>query len=161
MTCTSVLLIMPKAFDKVKHEDLFEFLQNLDIDGKDLRLIRNLYWEQSAAIRIDGNIGKYTQIRRGVRQGCVFSPDLFNLYSENILRDLNDIKVCIVGCYNLNNVRYADDAVLIAGSESELQELLNTVVDASLHGGLSINIKKDAMYGHQQIENHPHMPHSH
>ena len=131
-----------KAFDKVKHEDLFEFLQNLDIDGKDLRLIRNLYWEQSAAIRIDGNIGKYTQIRRGVRQGCVFSPDLFNLYSENILRDLNDIKGCIVGGYNLNNVRYADDAVLIAGSESELQELLNTVVDASLHRGLSINIKK-------------------
>ena len=42
-----------KAFDKVKHEDLFEFLQNLDIGGKDLRLIRNLYWEQSAAIRID------------------------------------------------------------------------------------------------------------
>ena len=41
-----------KAFDKVKHEDLFAFLQNLDIDGKDLRLVRNLYWEQSAAIRI-------------------------------------------------------------------------------------------------------------
>ena len=47
-----------KAFDKVKHEDIFEFLQNLDIDGKDLWLIRNLYWEQSAAIRIGGNIGK-------------------------------------------------------------------------------------------------------
>ena len=47
-----------KAFDKVKHEHLFEFLQNLDIDGKDVRLIRNLYWEQSAAMRIDGNIGK-------------------------------------------------------------------------------------------------------
>ena len=47
-----------------------------------------------------------------------------------------------MGGYNLNNVRYADDAVLIAGSESQLQELLNTVVDASLHRGLSINIKK-------------------
>ena len=61
-----------------------------------------------------------------------------NLYSENFLRDLNDInliKGCIVGGYNLNNVRYADDAVLIAGSESQLQELLNTVVDASLHRG--------------------------
>ena len=120
MTCTSCFIDYAKAFDKVKHEDLFEFLQNLDIDGKDLRLIRNLYWEQSAAIRIDGNIGKYTQIKRGVRQGCVFSPDLFNLYSENILRDLNDIKGCIVGGYNLNNVSYADDAVLIAGSKSQL-----------------------------------------
>ena len=126
----------------MKHEDLFAFLQNLDVDGKDLRLIRNIYWEQSAAIRIDGNIGKYTQIRRGVRHGFVFSPDLFNVYSENILRDLNDIKGCIVGGYNLNNLRYADDAVLIAGSESQLQELLNTVVDASLHRGISVNIKK-------------------
>ena len=126
----------------MKHEDLFEFLQNLDIDWKDLRIIRNLYWEQSAAIRIDGNSGKYTQIRRGVRQGCVFSPDLFNLYSGNILRDLNYTMCCIVGGYNLNNVRYADGAVLIAGSESQLQELLNTVVDAGLHIGLSVNIKK-------------------
>ena len=47
-----------------------------------------------------------------------------------------------MGGYNLNNVRYADDAVLIAGSESQLQELLNTVVDTSLHRGLSVNIKK-------------------
>ena len=62
-----------KAFDKVKHEDLFEFLQNLDIDGKDLRLIRNLYSEQLAAIRIDGNIGKYTQIRRSSTRMCFLS----------------------------------------------------------------------------------------
>ena len=47
-----------------------------------------------------------------------------------------------MGGYNLNNVRYADDAVLIAGSESELQALLNTVVDASLHRRLSVNIKR-------------------
>ena len=141
----------------MKHEDLFEFLQNLDIDGKDLRLIRNLYWAQSAAIRIYGNIGKYTQIRRGVRQGCVFSPDLFNLYSENILRDLNNIRGCIVGCYNLNNVRYADDAVLIVGSESQLQELLNTVVDASLHRGLSVNIKRRNVWSAAKRKSPPHV----
>ena len=68
----------------------------------------------------------------------MFSLQTYSTYSENILRDLNDIKGCIVGGYNLNNVRYADDAVLIAGSESQLQELLNTVVDASLHRGLSV-----------------------
>ena len=85
------------------------------------------------------NIHKYEE---ELDKDVFLSPDLLNLYSENILRDLNDIKGCIVGGYNLNNVRYADDSVLIAGSESELQGLLNTVVDASLHRGLSINIKK-------------------
>ena len=78
-----------KAIDKVKHEDLFEILQNLDIDGSDLRLIRNLYWEQSTSMRKDGNVGVFTTVRRGVRQGCVFSPDLFNIYSTIILREIN------------------------------------------------------------------------
>ena len=81
----------------------------------------------------------YTNKKRSSTMMCFLSRLILH---ENILRDLNDIKGCIVGGYNLNNVRYADDAVLIAGSESQLQERLNTVVDASLHRGLSININK-------------------
>ena len=64
-----------KAFDKVRHEDLITMFDSLDIDGKDLRLIRNLYWEQTAAMKIDDSIGEWKQIRRGVRQGCVASPE--------------------------------------------------------------------------------------
>ena len=79
-----------KAFDKVRHENLMQMLKELNIDGKDLRLVRNLYWEQSAAVKIENELGEWKQIRRGVRQGCVMSPDLFNLYSENILRKLED-----------------------------------------------------------------------
>ena len=54
----------------------------MNIDGKDLRILRNLYWEQEAAIRVDNEYSEYKSIRRGVRQGCVLSPDLFNIYSE-------------------------------------------------------------------------------
>ena len=79
-----------KAFDKVRHEKLFNILEHLDIDEKDLRVIRNLYWDQSAAVRIGGELSEYTLIKRGVRQGCVMSPDLFNIYSEMILRNLEN-----------------------------------------------------------------------
>ena len=57
-----------KAFDKVRHEKLFNILELLDIDGKHLRVIRNLYWDQSVAVRIGGELSEYKLIKRGVRQ---------------------------------------------------------------------------------------------
>ena len=57
-----------KAFDRVRHEKLFNILEHLDIDGKDLRVIRNLYWDQSAAVRIGGELSEYKLNKRGVRQ---------------------------------------------------------------------------------------------
>ena len=67
-----------KAFDTVKHEPLIELLQSLDIDPQDVKLLANLYWNQQAAVRHNGEIS----IKQGVRQGCVASPHLFVLYSE-------------------------------------------------------------------------------
>ena len=103
-----------KVFDKVKHEQLVNMLDSLDIDCKDLRVVRNIYWEQTAAIKIDNEISPFIKVKRGVRHGCVFSPDLFNLYSENILREIQDQAGILIGGHNLNNVGYADDIVLIA-----------------------------------------------
>ncbi|XP_042883267.1 uncharacterized protein LOC122260182 [Penaeus japonicus] len=131
-----------KAFDKVQHEELLRLLQGLDLDGKDIRLIRNLYWEQKACMRVDNDTSKYTPICRGVRQGCVLSPDLFNLYSEMILRQLEDMPGFILGGHNINNLRYADDTVLIAESRDNLQELLDKVIEESKKKGLTINCKK-------------------
>ena len=131
-----------KAFDKVKHVQLLDMLQDLDIDGKDIRLLRNLYWEQTAGIRIEDKISTYKQIKRGVRQGCVLSPDLFNLYSEQILREIKDLKGLVIGGYNMNNLRYADDTVLISDSRDQLQEILDKVVEESAKRGLSSNCKK-------------------
>ena len=58
-----------KAFDKVQHEKLFAILNELDIDGKTLRWIQNLYWDQTAAVRVDKELSNWTKIERGVRQG--------------------------------------------------------------------------------------------
>ena len=131
-----------KAFDKVKHDRLFEILENLDIDGKDLRVIRNLYWDQCAAVRVQDEHSEFKNIKRGVRQGCVMSSDLFNLYSETIFRKLEDIPGFNINGVNLNNLRYADDTVLIAESQKQLQRLLDTVVKESEKMGLSLNVKK-------------------
>ena len=111
-------------------------LNQLDIDGKDLRVLRNR--DQTAAVRVDGELSEYTNIKRGVRQGCVMSPDLFNLYSKVILRNLNESEGLKAIGENLNNLRYRDDTSLLAGSEEDLQRLLNIVVEESEKLGLSL-----------------------
>ena len=103
---------------------------------EEVLVIRNFYWEQEATIRIDDDCSVYTSICRGVRQGCIFSPDLFNIYSEIILWNIKHHEVVRVGGNNINNLRYADDTVLIADSEEKLQNILTTVTVESENKGL-------------------------
>ena len=131
-----------RAFDKVKHGDLMKILQRLHLDGKDIRILSNLYWDQTACVRLEHMFSEYKPIKRGVRQGCVMSPDLFNLYSETILRNLDEAGGIAVGGVIINNIRYADDTALIATSEEGIQSLLNTVVEASESMGLHLNVEK-------------------
>ena len=71
-------------------------------------------------MRIDERVSDFKQIKRGVLQGCVFLPDLFNLYSEQNLREITTLKGLIIGGYNMNDLRYADHTVLISNSCEEL-----------------------------------------
>ena len=77
---------------KIHHNKLIESLQKINQDGKNIRLISKLYWEQTAAIKINNDITGYTKIKRGVRQGCVMSPSLFNLCTELVFREISDMK---------------------------------------------------------------------
>ncbi|KAG1656246.1 Retrovirus-related Pol polyprotein from type-1 retrotransposable element R2 [Nymphon striatum] len=131
-----------KAFDKVQHTKLIKLLEQINIDDKDLRIIKNLYWNQNAAVKVGDELSEWKSIKRGVRQGCVMSPDLFNLYSEHILRQLEDLPGISLGGNNINNIRFADDTALIAASEKKLQALLDKVVECSDKMGLTINVKK-------------------
>ncbi|GFN93972.1 endonuclease-reverse transcriptase [Plakobranchus ocellatus] len=93
-------------------------------------------------MRVEGEVSKFQNIKRGVRQGCVLSPDLFSLYSEIIMRNLEGHPGIKIGGSNINNLRYADDTVLIAENEKDLQQLLDIVKEESEKKGLELNRKK-------------------
>ncbi|GFO01374.1 retrovirus-related pol polyprotein from type-1 retrotransposable element r2 [Plakobranchus ocellatus] len=101
-----------------------------------------MYWEQTAAMRIKNKTSTFQDIKRGVRQGCVLSPDLFSLYSEIIMRNLENHPGIKVGGQNINNLRYADDTMLIAENKEDLQKLINIVEEESRKKGLELNSKK-------------------
>ena len=84
-----------KAFDTVKHDSLVELLQSLDVDDADTRLLTNLYW--TAAVRCDKDLSEWMSIKQGVRQGCVASPHLFALYTEMIMRGIEDMEGFRIG----------------------------------------------------------------
>lgn len=108
-----------KAFDKVRHKDLLQLFSYLDIFGKDIRIIKNIYWQQTACIQTENKSSRYTKIEKVVRQGRVFSPDLFNLYNEAILRELELLPGFIISGHNLNNIRYANYTVLMEDTEKK------------------------------------------
>ena len=114
----------------------------MQIGGKDIRIIRNLYYDQTAAVRVGDELADWVRIRRGVRQGCVMSPVLFSIYGEIIMRQVSELEGISVGGKNLNNVRYADDTVLVADSMEKLQRLVERVNAAGEEMGLRINRKK-------------------
>ena len=131
-----------KAFDSVKHTTLFDILNSIGIDGKDLRIVQNLYWNQTACVRLDNETSEYFDIKKGVRQGCVLSPDLFNMYSELIFREIEEMRGISVGGVNITNLRYADDAVLMAYTPEDVQLMLDRLVRISESKGLLLNVKK-------------------
>ena len=108
-------------------------------------LLRNLYAGQEATVRTGHGTTDWFQIRKGVHQGCILSPCLFNFYSEYIMRNTGQEEaqagIKIAG-RNINNLRYSDDTTLMAESKEELKSLLMKVKEKSEKVGLKLNIQK-------------------
>ena len=119
-----------KAFDCVDHNKLWEILKEMGIPDHLICLLRNLYAGQEATVRTGHGTTDWFQIGKGVRQGCILSPCLFNFYAEYIMRNagLEEAQAGIkIAGRNINNLRYADDTTLMAESEEELKSLLMKV----------------------------------
>ena len=108
-------------------------------------LLRNLYAGQEATVRSGHGTTDWFLIGKGVPQGCILSPCLFNLYAEYIMRNigLEETQAVIkIARRNMSNLRYADDTTLMAESEEELKSLLMKVKEESEKVGLKLNIQK-------------------
>ena len=108
-------------------------------------LLRNLYAGQEAAVRTRCGTTHWVQIGTGVRQGCILSPCLFNLYADYIMRNAGleepQAGIKTMG-RNINNIRYADNTTLMPESKEKLKSLLMKVKEESEKVGLKLNIQK-------------------
>ena len=119
-----------KAFDCVDHNKLWKILKEMGIPDHLTCLLKNLYAGQEATVRSGHETTDWFQIGKGVRQGCILSPCLFNCYAEYIMRNagLDEAQAGIkIARRNINNLRYAHDTTLTAESEEELKNLLMKV----------------------------------
>ena len=131
-----------KAFDRVKHSKMIECLKEIGVDDKDLQIITKLYWEQTAVVWTESGLTSEFKIKKGVRQGCVLSSSLFNLYTEKIFKEVEDMPGVNIGGMNINNLRYADDTSLLCLGPTDLQNLLHAVNEAGKPYGMEMNVIK-------------------
>src|SRR5574341_231940 len=134
-----------KSFDCVDHNKLWKILKEMGIPDHLTCLLRNLYAGQEATVRTGHGITDWFQTGKGVRQSCILSPCLFNVYAEYIMRNagLEEAQAGIkIARRNLNNLRYTDDTTFMAESEEELKSLLMKVKEESEKVGFKLNIQK-------------------
>ena len=138
----SALLIMPKPLT-VNHNKLWKILKEMGIPDHLTCLLRNLFAGQEATVTTRDGTTDCFQIGKGVCQGCILSPYLFNLYAEYIMRNtgLDEAQAGIKNAgRNINNLRYAGDTTLLAESEEELKSLLMKVKVESEKVDLKLNM---------------------
>ena len=134
-----------KAFDSVDHNKLWKILKEMGIPDHLTCLLRKPYAGQEATVRTGHGTTHWFPTGKGVHQGCILSPCLFDLHAEYIVRNagLEETQAGIkIAGRNINNLRYTDDTTLMAESEEELKSLLMKVKEESEKAGLRLNIQK-------------------
>ena len=134
---------LEKAFDRVVRKELWTLLPRYRVDGHLLRAVKSLYDGNRACVRVEGELSPWFDVLSGVKQGCVMSAWLFILYLDSCLSSLKESECGVkLGDLNINCLLYADDAVLLASSESELQTLVTSMKDECEVKGLRLNVEK-------------------
>ena len=134
-----------KTFNCLDNNKLWRILKEMEVPDLLTCLLRNLYAGQEATVRTGHGTTDRFQIGKGVHQGCILSPYLFNLCAEYIMRNagLEEAQGGIkIVRRNISNLRYADDTILMAESEEVLKSLLMKVKEESEKVGLKLNIQK-------------------
>ena len=132
-----------KAFDCVDHERLWMILRDMGVPVHLIVLLRRLYTYQEATVRTELGETDNIDVGKGVGQGCILSPLLFNIYAEIIMREVLEYweRGISIGGRMVTNLRYADDTTLLAGTKEDLTELVGRVRRVSEKAGLYLETK--------------------
>jgi Reverse transcriptase (RNA-dependent DNA polymerase) len=134
---------LEKAFDRVNWDKLLEILKYKGIEWKERRLIRNLYKDQRVIVKIGNKKSKEIELGRGVRQGCCLSPILFNIYLEEMVREIEmNMKGVKIGGRKVSCVRFADDMAVLAEDPKNLEISIKMLEEACKAYGMKVNAKK-------------------
>ena len=138
------------------HNKLWKILKEMGIPDHLTCLLRNLYAGQEATVRTGHGTTDGFQIGKGVCQGCILSPCLFNLYAEYIMRNagLEEAQAGIkIARRNINNLRYADNTILMAESKEQLQSLLMKMKEESEKPGSTVRKLCSCIWSHHFMAN--------
>jgi hypothetical protein len=139
----SCFIDLSKAFDTVPRDILLKKLLSLGIKGNFFNIIRSIYSNNMACVKMNNKVTKPFAINQGVRQGCVLSPLLFNIFMSDLAKKLNSVQEkLVVDNVELNSLFWADDIVLLAKSDDKLTEMLNLLANYCKENKLTINNKK-------------------
>ncbi|MGL4418375.1 MAG: reverse transcriptase domain-containing protein [Plesiomonas shigelloides] len=133
-----------KAFDRVWHVGLWHVMRSFNIEEGLIQMVEALYKNACSAVLLNNQLGEFFRTTIGVRQGCLLSPVLFNIFLEKIMQEtLHDHQTSIsIGGRPLSNLRFADDIDLMAGSNTELQNLTNKLSRIAGSYGMEISTDK-------------------
>ena len=134
-----------KAFDTIPRKRLFQKLLDLNINGKFYDSLKNLYIEDKVCIKIDNEITNNFLVNRGVKQGCILSPLLFNIFLSDLQEKLDspeNTPATFCHSRSISCLIWADDIILLSKTESGLKKMLETLDDYVKENGMKINIKK-------------------
>jgi hypothetical protein len=134
---------MRKAFDNVNYECLWYKLRKCGIGGRMFNAIQSLYENVSYAVKVNGNLTSWFSITKGVKQGCVLSPTLFQIYINDLIEEINNSNCGVpVGEKNVGILVFADDIAVIARNENDLQLMLDIINNWCTKWRLCINPEK-------------------
>ena len=139
-----VFIDFKKAFDRVWHDALWATMKKYNISPKLIELTQQLYENATSAVFYNGSIGDWFRTTVGVRQGCLLSPTLFNIFLERIMTDaLDDYTGTIsIAGRPITNLRFADDIDGLAGTKSELKNLVSNIDNTSRAYGMEVSEEK-------------------
>ena len=132
-----------KAFDTVPRDLLFKKLQRHGVNGRFFNIIKSIYTNDQACVKTGSQCTKPFDINQGVRQGCVLSPLLFNIFLADLAKDLDEMDDKIeIGAHSLNSIFWADDILMFAKDKDTLQIMLSKLENYAKENKLEINTEK-------------------